>query len=86
MAVLWWLAPPLVATCLAMVWVAWVGREREQPRRDDSDAALLRMQQALSKPVPQKGRPVPSAPIEPTHGVALRGSARGAKSSVQPNR
>ncbi len=86
MAVLWWLAPPLVATCLAMVWVAWLGRERDQPRRDDSEAALSRMQQALNKPVPQKGRPVPSTPIEPTHGVAMRGPARGPNSSVQPNR
>ncbi len=86
MAVLWWLAPPLVATCLAMVWVSWRSREREQPRRDDSEAALLRMQRALIKPVPHKGRPVPSAPIEPTHGVAMRGSMRRPESSVKSDR
>ncbi len=86
MAVLWWLVPPLVATGLAMVWVAWLGRDREQPRRDDSEAALLRMQQALTKPVPQKGRPVPSTPIEPTHGVAMRGSVRPPASSVKSDR
>jgi hypothetical protein len=76
MAVLWWLVPPLVATCVAMVWAGWLGRERDDVRRDDSDAALLRMQKALNKPTPNKGVPVASAPIEPSHGVAVRGSAR----------
>ncbi|MEP6665524.1 MAG: hypothetical protein ABJA81_03655 [Nocardioidaceae bacterium] len=76
MAVLWWLVPPLVATCMAMVWAGWLGRERDDVRRDDSDAALSRMQKALSKPAPRKGTPVASSPLEPTHGVAIRGSAR----------
>lgn len=72
MEVLWWLVPPLVATCLAMVWVAWAGRERDEVTRDDSDEALARMQRALAKPTPAKGRPVPSVTVEPTHGVAVR--------------
>lgn len=76
MAVLWWLVPPLVATCLAMFWAAWLGRERGEERRDDSEAALLRMQKAIAKPTPRKGKPVVSAPVEPTRGVAIRGSAR----------
>lgn len=75
MQVLWWLVPPLVATCLAMVWAAWAGRSRGEERRDDSEAALLRMQRALTKPVPQR-EPVRSATIEPTHGVAVRGRQR----------
>jgi hypothetical protein len=75
MAVLWWLVPPLVTTCLAMVWVGWLGRERDETRRDDSEAALQRMQKALSRPAPTKGKPVMSTPIEPTHGVAIRGAA-----------
>lgn len=76
MAVLWWLVPPLAATCLAMVWVTWAGRERDEDRRDDSEAALLRMEQALAKPTPRKGLPVVSPPAERTHGVAIRGAAR----------
>ncbi len=76
MTVLWWLVPPLVATCVAMVWAGWLGRERDDVRRDDSDAALRRMHKALSKPTPRKGTPVVSTPIEPSHGVAVRGSAR----------
>ena len=77
MQVLWWLVPPLAATLLAMVWVAWAGRERDEVRRDDSDEALARMGAALTRPTP-RGTPVASAPIEPTHGVALRGVRRGA--------
>jgi hypothetical protein len=76
MAVLWWLVPPLVATCLAMLWASWLGRDRDDERRDDSEAALLRMEKALRKPTPAKGRPVASVPTEPTHGVAIRGGRR----------
>ena len=77
MGVLWWWAPPLVATVLAMLWAGWRGRERDDAhRRDDSDRALHRMQQALAKPAPRRGRPLPSVPIEPTHGVAVRRSPR----------
>ncbi|MGH3472096.1 MAG: hypothetical protein ACRDPG_08650 [Nocardioidaceae bacterium] len=76
MDVLWWLVPPLVATCLAMGWVAWAGRERDEIRRDDSDAALARMSQALAKPAPGRGAPTSTVPVEPTHGVAVRRTAR----------
>jgi hypothetical protein len=76
MEVLWWLVPPLAATCLAMLWAAWMGRERDDDRRDDSEAALLRMQRALAKPTPRKGRPVVSTPPERSHGVAVRGVTR----------
>lgn len=73
MVVLWWLVPPLVATGLAMLWAGWMGRERDEVRRDDSPEAMERLRRALERPTPQKGRPVVSAPLEPTHGVALRG-------------
>ena len=76
MEVLWWLVPPLAATCLAMVWAAWLGRERDEEGRDDSEAALLRMEKALARPTPRKGRPVVSLPPERSHGVAVRGAAR----------
>lgn len=76
MQVLWWLVPPVVATFVAMLWASWAGRTRDDIRRDDSDEALQRMQRALARPVPTKGRPVVSAALEPTHGVAVRGAAR----------
>ena len=86
MAVLWWLVPPLVATCLSMAWVAWLGRDRDEERRDDSDAALVRMQRALAKPTPRKGWPVASTPVEPTHGVAIRRQAGRPVSSTRASR
>jgi hypothetical protein len=73
MVVLWWLVPPVVATSLAMLCAGWAGRERDQVRRDDSPEAMERMRKALERPTPHKGRPVVSRPLEPTHGVALRG-------------
>lgn len=81
MEVLWWLAPPLLATCLAMVWAGWLGRERDDEQRDDSEAALARMADALARPVSPRrfgsSRPVTSAvPVEPTHGVAIRRTPR----------
>ncbi len=81
MEVLWWLAPPLLATCLAMVWAGWLGRERDDEQRDDSDAALARMADALARPMSSRRsrstRPVtPATPIEPSHGVAIRRTPR----------
>jgi hypothetical protein len=74
--VLWWLVPPLAATLVAMLWVTWAGRERDEVKRDDSDEAMERMERALARPAPQRGKPVRSVPIEPTHGVAIRGLGR----------
>ena len=76
MVVLWWLVPPLAATGLAMVWATWAGRDRDEVKRDDSDAAMARMQRALERPPPRRGKPVPSIPAEPSHGVAIRGRVR----------
>ncbi len=87
MQVLWWLAPPLVTTGLAMIWAGWAGRARDDIRRDDSDAALLRMQKALARPTPQAGSSSrarwagPARAPEPTHGVVIRSSSRPVSSS-----
>lgn len=79
MQVLWWLVPPLVTTGLAMIWAAWVGRARDDVRRDDSDVARQRMQKALERPTPQsaqrsRGGPSsgPAHPVETSHGVVIR--------------
>jgi hypothetical protein len=79
MQVLWWLAPPLGATVLAMIWAAWSGRERDDVRRDDSEEVLARMEKALARPVPAPRRgatPVTAPGLEPSHGVAIRRAAR----------
>jgi hypothetical protein len=79
--VLWWLVPPLVATAIAMAWAGWAGRERDEVRRDNSEAALLRMQRALNRPAPSSAA-VSAPPLEPTHGVAVRRTRRPATASA----
>ena len=86
MLVLWWLVPPLAATCLAMLWATWAGRDRDGVKRDDSAEAMSRMKRALDRPAPHRGKPVVPAPEEPTHGVAIRGLARRPSSETRPSR
>ncbi len=88
--VLWWLVPPLATTALAMVWAAWVGRARDDIRRDDSAAAQLRLKKALERPVPQakvRSREGSSVRLsEPSHGVVIRRSSSRAISSPDTQR
>jgi len=92
MQVLWWLVPTLGTTGLAMIWAAWVGRARDDIRRDDSDAARLRMQKALARPTPQAGSSsragsTASARLpDVTHGVVVRKSAGRPVSSSDVSR
>jgi hypothetical protein len=80
MEVLWWLAPPLAATALAMAWAAWRGRARDEARRESSDEALTRLGSALERPLPR--RTAKAAPVRvvdgPSHGVAVRGRPKPA--------
>jgi hypothetical protein len=75
--ILWWLAPPVVATVVAMLWVSWLGRARR--REVDREAAVRRLADALSKPakVTTRGRAErPAARAERGTGVAVRTSTR----------
>jgi hypothetical protein len=77
--ILWWLAPPVVATVLAMVWVAWLGRSGRG--EVDREVAVRRMSEALSRPAkptrPGPGtRPRTAQPGERSTGVAVRVSRR----------
>lgn len=86
MEVLWWLVPPLAATCVAMCWAAWMGRERAEARRDDRDEALRRMEQALARPAPRRGTPVASTAIEASRGVVVRRTSARPKSDTRAHR
>jgi hypothetical protein len=74
--ILWWLAPPVVATVLAMLWVSWLGREGRG--EVDPDVAARRLGAAMAKPSRLPGgtasRPIPSH--ERSTGVAVRPSSR----------
>jgi hypothetical protein len=74
--ILWWLAPPVVATALAMIWVAWLGRDGRG--QVDREVAVRRLGEAMAKP-PRHARPTPTrapAPGERSTGVAVRPSSR----------
>jgi hypothetical protein len=71
--ILFWLLPSVVVTCAAMVWVAWVGRER--PERERSDVELERLARAVMRPIPDEHRR--TRPRERSTGVAQRRGAQG---------
>ena len=80
MDVLWWLVPPLAATVLAMAWVSWRGRARDDVRRESSDEALSRLGSALARPLPRRSAKASPSRVDedPTHGVAVRRTPRPA--------
>jgi hypothetical protein len=76
--ILWWLAPPVVATVLAMLWVSWLGREGRG--HVDRDVAVRRLGDAIAKPTraPRHAPPGRDDARERSTGVAVRPSTRSA--------
>ena len=73
MEILLWLVPAAVVTIVAMLGVAWWGREGRSSGTIDRDEATRRLGAALSRdPRTQPGYAVPSRAPEPPSGVALR--------------
>lgn len=73
MAILWWLAPPVLATVLAMLWAAWAGRSGHG--EVDREVAVRRMGEALARRSRVSARPGQAraaAPAERSTGVAVR--------------
>ncbi len=74
MEILWWLAPPVVVTGGAMLWVGWVSRAGYG--EVDREVAVERMAKALRKEHPGMTRPGPAAsrPRDRSTGIAVRPS------------
>jgi len=74
--ILWWLAPPVVATVLAMLWVSWLGREGRG--EVDPEVAARRLEAAMAKPsrLPTNAPRRPAPVRERSTGVAVRPSSR----------
>jgi hypothetical protein len=70
--ILWWLAAPVTATVLAMLWATWSGRPRQPLRPDQSSDAYDRFTDALRRPLPDRARVVVRQQPERVAGVALR--------------
>jgi len=81
MDILWWLAPPVVVTALAMLWVTWLGRSGR--REVDRDVAVERLARALRKDHPgiAQRSPAVARPRDRSTGIAVRPSSRPAASS-----
>jgi len=73
--ILWWLAPPVVATVLAMLWVSWLGREGRG--QVDRETAVRRLGEAMAR-TPRTARVTtrPPSPHDRSTGVAVRPSSR----------
>lgn len=80
MEILWWLAPPVVVTCAAMVWVAWLGRDGRG--EVDRDVAVARLAKALNKEPRVPARPRPARPRERSTGIAVRPTRASAQDST----
>jgi hypothetical protein len=77
--ILLWLVPPVVVTCVAMVWVSWLGREGRG--EVDREVAVRRLAAALEPDPRRRRRPVPGYAVERpdpdrSTGIAVRPSRR----------
>lgn len=75
MEILWWLAPAVVATVVAMCWAAWAGRPRVE-HEDRSEAAYERFAAAIQREHPGAQRPRPAGYRDRSTGIAVRPSRR----------
>ncbi|MDQ4008249.1 MAG: hypothetical protein M3211_09180 [Actinomycetota bacterium] len=80
MEILLWLVPPATVTVLAMLWVAWAGRDRRRPDAEDAEAAYERFAAAVQRPHPTAGKGVRPATRDTVTGVAVRRSRPSAPS------
>ncbi len=72
MEILLWLVPTGVVTAVAMLWVAWLGREGRG--EVDRDVAVERLAAAMQKDHAAARTPRPAAPADRSTGIAVRPS------------
>ena len=80
MEILLWLVPTGVVTSVAMLWVAWLGREGRG--EVDRDVAVQRMAGAMQREHPATRTQRPVAPRDRSTGIAVRPSRRGSAGSA----
>lgn len=83
--ILWWLAPAVVVTVVAMAWVGWVGRDldpQDEKAREKADQkALLRLEEAILREHPGQVR-TRRKPADRSTGIAVRPSRSSARRSA----
>jgi hypothetical protein len=70
--ILLWLVPPAIVTLLAMIWVAWLGREGRG--EIDRDVAAARLAKAMRRDHPGRSRHAPAPARDRSTGIAVRPS------------
>jgi hypothetical protein len=70
--ILLWLAPAVVVTVLAMVWVSWIGRDGRG--EIDRDVAVERLGKALARELPAGTRRTSAPARDRSTGIAVRPS------------
>ncbi len=76
MEILWWLAPALGVTAVAMLWVTWVGRPRREDSEEKSEAAYQRFAEAIEREHPAAKYPRIPGVHDRSTGIAVRPSRR----------
>ena len=72
MEILLWLVPTAVVTVVAMLWVAWLGRDGRG--EVDRDAAVEKLAAAMQRDHTARHRPRPAVPVDRSTGIAVRPS------------
>ena len=91
MEILWWLAPPVVVTVVAMAWVSWLGREsRGEIDRDEAVARLAKALEPGERRRFTRARPEVKVALEPrarerSTGIAVRPSRTAQPGSTHTN-
>lgn len=80
MEILLWLVPAGVVTFVAMLWVAWLGREGRG--EVDRDVAVERLAGAMQREHPGARTSRPVVPRDRSTGIAVRPSRRGSTGSA----
>lgn len=84
MEILLWLVPTGVVTAVAMLWVAWLGREGRG--EVDRDAAVARLADAMQRDHPGATTPRPRPERERSTGIAVRRSRTPGGAAVPTDR
>jgi hypothetical protein len=70
--ILLWLVPTAVVTVVAMLWVAWLGRDGRG--EVDRDVAVERLAAAMQRDSAGTRTPRPTPPVDRSTGIAVRPS------------
>lgn len=87
MEILWWLAPSLVVTVAAMLWVGWIGREGRG--EVDREVAVQRLARAMERSADDdrtRRSAMPARPRDRSTGIAVRPTRTGDGAEQRPRR